>query len=232
MVEVCGHRGCAGIEPENTMRGFKKAIESGAEYVGADVRMTKDKELVLIHDSSVDRTTNGHGPVRSYEMKELLTLDAGRNERIPNLLELYYLMKQTGIKVELEIKEPDTVKSIISFVRKQKISDMVILSSLWHDILKGIKEKHPGLVTGAVLLCRPVDPVSLAKDCGVDYLLMNCEYVDEDLVYECHSNDIRLIVNADFPEDILRMIRLGVDMINTDYPDIAVEIRERLRKPR
>ncbi len=232
MVEVCGHRGCAGIEPENTIRGFKKAVESGAEYVETDVRMTKDKQLVLMHDSSVDRTTNGHGPVRSYELAELNNLDAGRNERIPSLHELVYLIKQTGTKIELDIKEPDTVNKIISFIRKNQIPDKVILCSFWHNTLKDIKEKHPGLVTGAVLSCRPVDPVSLAKDSGVDYLLMKCEYVDEDLVYECHRNEIKLIVKANFPDDILKMIKLGVDIINSDYPDIVVEIIERLGKIR
>ena len=71
MVKVLGHRGCAGIEPENTMRAFKRAMDLGVDFIELDVRMSKDKKLVVIHDDKVDRTTNGNGYVRDLTFEEL-----------------------------------------------------------------------------------------------------------------------------------------------------------------
>lgn len=66
MIQIMGHRGASGLEPENTLRSFRKAIELGVDYIECDVHATKDGHLVLIHDSTVDRTTNGTGEVKSF----------------------------------------------------------------------------------------------------------------------------------------------------------------------
>ncbi|MCK4374153.1 MAG: glycerophosphodiester phosphodiesterase, partial [Candidatus Brocadiae bacterium] len=95
MVEVVGHRGAAGVEPENTLRGFRLAVELGADWTECDVHLTKDGRPVVMHDETVDRTTDGEGPVDSFSWAELRKLDAGgwfageyAGERVPGLEEV------------------------------------------------------------------------------------------------------------------------------------------------
>ena len=85
MVVKVGHRGAAGHEPENTLRSFRRAMELGADMVELDVHICGSGELVVIHDETVDRTTDGTGEVAKLTLDELKTLDAGRGERIPTL---------------------------------------------------------------------------------------------------------------------------------------------------
>ena len=90
MVQIIGHRGARGIEPENTMRSFRKALELKVDLIECDVHMTKDDHIVLIHDHTVDRTTNATGPVNGFTFEEIRRLDAGKGEIIPTLQELLH----------------------------------------------------------------------------------------------------------------------------------------------
>src|SRR3989338_86923 len=87
LTQTMGHRGAAALEPENTLRGFRRAIELGVDYVEFDVHCCKSGELVVIHDETVDRTTNGKGFVADLTLQQLKKLDAGKSETIPTLQE-------------------------------------------------------------------------------------------------------------------------------------------------
>src|SRR6188508_2922898 len=88
-----GHRGAAALEPENTLRSFRCAIDLGCDMAECDVHLTRDNQLAVIHDETVDRTTNGTGPVSSFTMADLQQLDAGKGERIPTLDEVLETVK-------------------------------------------------------------------------------------------------------------------------------------------
>lgn len=106
---VAGHRGFCAKYPENTMLSFREAINVGVDQIETDVRITKDGQLVLIHDATLDRTTNGHGKVCDYTLAELKQLDAGRGEQIPTLRELMELVKDhPTITLDIELKEYPT----------------------------------------------------------------------------------------------------------------------------
>ena len=106
---VAAHRGWCGKYPENTMAAFRAALELGVDQIETDVRVTKDGELVLIHDAAVDRTTNGTGLVIYYTFEELRKLDAGHGEQIPTLRELMELVKDhPTLTVDIELKEYPT----------------------------------------------------------------------------------------------------------------------------
>lgn len=108
-IYVAAHRGWCGKYPENTMLAFEKALEQDVDQLETDVRVTKDGELVLIHDSTVDRTTNGSGLVIDYTFEELRKLDAGNGEKIPTLIELMELVKNhPTITLDIELKEYPT----------------------------------------------------------------------------------------------------------------------------
>jgi len=121
---VAAHRGWSAKYPENTMEAFRAAVEIGVDQIETDVRITKDGELVLIHDATVDRTTNGTGLVRDHTLKELQTLDAGSHKgaefsacRIPTLVELLELVKDhPTMTLDIELKErPDGEHDAVSY---------------------------------------------------------------------------------------------------------------------
>jgi glycerophosphoryl diester phosphodiesterase len=220
MVKVLGHRGCAGIEPENTMRAFKRAMDLGVDFIELDVRKSRDKKLVVIHDDRVDRTTNGNGSVRDLTFEVIRKLDAGKGEKIPSLEEALDLLKKEKQRIAIEIKEPDTLDEIVKIVTKEGLSSKVIIVSFWHNVLKRIKEIEPEIKTGAIFVGRPVDAVSIAKAAKSELICLKHKFVDEEVVVECHTNDIGVnawVVNE--IEDIERMKELGVDIISSDYPD-------------
>ncbi len=108
-IYVAAHRGWCDQYPENTMSAFRAAIDLGVDQLETDVRVTKDGELVLIHDATVDRTTNGTGRVCEFTLAELRSLDAGNGERIPTLTELMELVKDhPTLTLDLELKEYPT----------------------------------------------------------------------------------------------------------------------------
>jgi len=224
MVKVLGHRGGAGIEPENTMRAFKRAMDLGVDFIELDVRMSRDKKLVVIHDDKVDRTTNGNGYVRDLTFEEIRKLDAGKGEKIPSLEEAIDLLKKGKQRIAIEIKEPDTLEGILMIVKEEGLSNKVIIVSFWHNVLKTIKEIEPEIKTGAIFVGRPVDAVSIAKAAQSELLCLKHKYIDKEVVVECHKNDIG--VNAwvvDEIEDIEKMKELGVDIISSDHPDRVLE---------
>src|SRR5438270_9435891 len=96
---IYAHRGASGYAPENTLKAFKLAVDKGADGIECDVQLTKDNELVVIHDPILDRTTNGTGWVRDFTLKELRTLDAGDGQKIPTLLEVIDFAKSQNTKL-------------------------------------------------------------------------------------------------------------------------------------
>jgi len=217
---VLGHRGCAGLESENTVRAFRKALDLEVDLIEFDVRMTRDGELVVIHDPKVDRTTNGKSYVRDFTFGEIRKLNAGKNKKIPSLKEAIELLKKEKPVIVIEIKEPETTEKILKIIKKRGLEDNILIVSFWHDVLKKIKKITPGIKTGAILAGRPIDLVSIAKTAKLNFLCLRYEFIDEKVVRECHKNGIKInawTVNEN--EDIERVIKLGVDIISSDHPD-------------
>lgn len=224
MVLVLGHRGCAGLEPENTIRAFKRALELGVDMIEFDVRMTKDKKLVVIHDSKVDRTTNGKGFVKDYNFSDLRKLNAGLGERIPSFEEAIDFLKDKKPMIVIELKEVEIVKDVLKKIKEEKIEDKVIIVSFWHNVLKKIKENYKKINTGAIFSGRPVNPIPIAKSAKTKLLCLRYEFIDKDIVKQCHKNNIKInswTVNEEI--DIMKMIKLKIDIISSDYPNRVIE---------
>jgi len=220
MIKVLGHRGCAGLEPENTIRAFKRALDLGVDLIEFDVRETKDKNLIVIHDEKVNRTTKSKGYVRDFTFYKIKKLNAGKDEKIPLLEEAITFLKAEKPVIVIEIKEPKTTERILKIIKQEGLKNKVLIVSFWHDVLKKIKEIEPKIRTGAILSGRPVNLVSVAKAAKSNLLCLRHEFIDEKVVKECHKNNIKIntwTVNEE--KDIERMIKLGVDIISSDYPD-------------
>ena len=186
---VVGHKGAGLAEPENTLRSIKRAIEIGVDAVEVDVRRSKDDRLVLLHDVTLDRTTNGKGRVDSMTLEELKALDAGQGEVIPTLEEAIGLVAgKVGLVVE--VKEPETLSQILVLVGRSGSSDRTTFASAWHGSLKIAKERFPSSRCEVLLGCEPVNPAMpavLALDARADSVFMQRQFLSERIVSEAHA---------------------------------------------
>lgn len=162
-MKIWGHRGAYSSAPENTLVGFQMAAQMGADGVELDIQLTKDKEIVVIHDETVDRTSNGQGCVQDFTLSEIKKLNfnkSGRTEplfmEVPTLAEVLELLKPTGLTINIELKTGviyyDGIEPIaLSLVEKYGMTDRIIWSSFNHYSVQKIKLLQPSSKTA--LLC-------------------------------------------------------------------------------
>ncbi|WP_297418528.1 glycerophosphodiester phosphodiesterase family protein [Thermococcus sp.] len=136
---VLGHRGYSAKYPENTLLAFKKAIEAGADGIELDVWLTRDGEIVVIHDETVDRTSNGSGRVKEMTLEELKVLDFGDGERIPTLEEVFETIPEDAV-VNVEIKDIDAVPKTAEIIGRNH-PDRIIVSSFLIDALREYRKR-------------------------------------------------------------------------------------------
>jgi glycerophosphoryl diester phosphodiesterase len=221
-VMIMGHRGAAALEPENTLRSIERALEIGVNAVEIDVRLSKDRELVVIHDATVDRTTNGTGPVSSYALDDLKKLDAGKGQTIPTLQEV---MEFIGNRVTLviELKEEGTEGMVVDLIKRNKLNDNVYVISFWHDLVKSIKGIESSIKTGVLLVGCPVD-TCVAAQASADALVMKYTFVNRHFIHMAHKEGLKVFVwNIDDKHLLRPYVDMGVDGIGTNDPRVLVE---------
>ncbi len=160
---LVGHRGACAVAPENTMASFQRAWEEGADVVELDVRRSADGHVVVIHDATVDRTTDGHGPVAELTLQELKRLDAGRwfdpafvGESIPTLAEvLAWARGRIGLLLELKYDhgafDSELAPAVAALLRRHGVVEQTACISYSARGLLQIKESLPGLPTGPIV---------------------------------------------------------------------------------
>jgi glycerophosphoryl diester phosphodiesterase len=218
MANIMGHRGAPADEPENTLRSFRRALATGVAAVELDVQLTKDGRLAVIHDETLDRTTNGKGRVKDFSLAELQKLDAGRGEPVPALEEVFDLVKGKAHLV-VELKQPEAAPAVLRFFQEHRAFEFAQVISFWHPAVKALKEADPRLPTGVLLVGCPVDPAGLARAARADTLVLNYRYVNRELVDAAHRQEIRVIVwNIDDPEILKPYLAMNLDAIGTNRP--------------
>ncbi|CEG28897.1 glycerophosphodiester phosphodiesterase [Bacillus sp. B-jedd] len=237
--KIFAHRGSKGTHPENTIPAFREALRHRIDGIELDVHLSKDGELVVIHDEKVDRTTNGSGRVGSMTLQELKSLDAGSwlswefvNTTIPTLDEVLELMRGTGITLNVEIKS-DIIpykgieEKVLDALARYDYLDKTIISSFNHYSVKRIQELNPKVKT-AILYMEPLyEPWVYAKTVGASALHVYLPVAYMDMVKEApaHGFPVRVFtVNKE--KDMRKLMEAGVDTIMTDYPELAVSIRD------
>jgi glycerophosphoryl diester phosphodiesterase len=205
-------------EPENTLRSFKRALELGVAGVELDVQLTRDGRLAVIHDETLDRTTNGHGLVKNFTLAELKKLDAGKGKPIPALEEVLDLVRGRA-RLLVEMKQPESATALLEFFRAYRAFDAARLISFWHPAVKVLKEQEPRLDTGALMVCCPADPVGLARAARVDTLVLNYRYLNRELVDTARRQKIKVIAwNIDDPDILKSYLAMDLDAICTNRP--------------
>jgi glycerophosphoryl diester phosphodiesterase len=229
-MHIMGHRGAPAHEPENTLRSISRAVEMGVSAVEVDVHLSKDGRLVVIHDDTVDRTTNGHGRVRDLTLAQLRRLDAGQGERIPTLEEVIELLRGRGHLI-VEVKDPRAGLPLVELFRAYRVFDFVHAISFWHPVVKAMKEAEPQLATGVLLVGCPADPAGLAQAARADSLVLHYAYVTPELVAQAHAAGLMVFVwNIDDPETLKPYLTMGLDGIGTNRPDLVVAYVRSLRE--
>ena len=238
MTKNFAHRGFSGLYPENTMLAFSKAVEAGADGIELDVHFTKDKQVVIIHDETVDRTTDGTGFVEDFTLEELSRLNAyGRFrekypfQKIPTLIEYFSFIKRfprfmTNIELKTGINEyPGIEKAVLEIIDEFDMRSNIIISSFNHFSVLRFKELAGDVRCGFLEESRIIDFGSYARKNGVEFIHpMFCNLTD-DVVKEVRDNRIGIntwTVNSE--KDIRRMFEIGVDAIISNYPDRVMNI--------
>ena len=230
MIQTIGHRGAAALEPENTLRGFRKAIELGLDYVELDIRRCKSGELVVIHDEAVDRTTSGKGLVEDRTLQQLQKLDAGKSERIPALKEAIDLCKGK-IGMIIELKEAGMEEDVVELAGNEWNGRLVI-SSFFHKRVKRAKElaetKRAGVKTAIINLGNPVNIVEIVKGAKANIYLTDRYYIDARTVDNLRRAGIIVAIGGgDTEKDIRSTLQLKPDMLSSDRPDLLLKVLRR-----
>ncbi len=226
---VWAHRGASNDAPENTMSAFQAAAAAGANGIELDVHLSRDGIPMVIHDETLDRTTNGSGPVGRMRAREIHRLDAGRwydpvfaGESVPALEEILQWAGD-GIRINIEIKDPAAVLPVLKLVRNFPMVP-VLVSSFNAGLLEDLRRKDPELPLGflcdshfwRLLLQR-------AEKCRAESFHPNANVISRPLVAACRRRGLAVYPwTFDWPGDVRNLRRLGVQGFFTNSPGIMV----------
>ncbi|MBQ3914993.1 MAG: glycerophosphoryl diester phosphodiesterase membrane domain-containing protein [Ruminococcus sp.] len=233
--QITAHRGASREAPENTLEAFEAALDSGADYIELDVQLTKDGQLVVFHDETIDRTTTGKGKLCDITYDELQKYSAGSwfgtgNEfagaRVPLLSEVLDLVGD-DIMLNIEIKDHgdivQTVEKTVELIHEYDITDSCYVTSFSYKALKNVKKLDPKIKTGLIANVAAASGYSRLK--YVDVLSLNQIFVNATVVSAAHQNGKRVFVwTVDQSNDMKKMISLGVDNIITNRPAACAKI--------
>ncbi|MCQ2470825.1 MAG: glycerophosphodiester phosphodiesterase [Clostridia bacterium] len=243
MTKNIAHRGFSGKYPENTMLAFQKAIEVGADGIELDVHFTKDKELVIIHDETIDRTTDGTGEVESFIYEELSKFNAyGRFEgqfdfqKIPTLREYFELVKPvegfiTNIELKTGINEyPGIEEAVLKLIDEFSLRDRIIISSFNHFSVMRFKAIAPDVKCGFLEESRIIDFGAYAKKYNVEFVHPLYKCLTKDVFEEIYSNGIGINTWTVNDEDSVRFLaQNNVDAVIGNFPDMAGKVLKELK---
>jgi glycerophosphoryl diester phosphodiesterase len=232
------HRGHSTAAPENTLAALTAAWRAGATVAEIDVRMTRDGELVLMHDRTLDRTTSGHGPVSQQSLHELKELDAGSwfapafaREAIPRLDEvLDWARGKIGLLVELKNfpeRDPRYIGRVIDSFRSLDAAGHAVIASFDHRVLLEIHAAEPDWPLEMIYNARLADPVAAAKACAARLISLEPDFCLSEDVAAMHAAGLAVLTTMLSVGHALELDRMGVDFIEADDAGLLREAVER-----
>ena len=248
---VIAHRGGRSLGPESTLYTFRRAVDLGVDVLEMDVHPTKDGRLVVLHDSTLNRTTNGTGPVDRYTLAELKKLDAayrwspdqgksfplrGKGLTIPALSEVFEAFPQ--MRMNIEIKEPgqSELSAFCRLIQDSGMSQKVMVASFESSVLKKFRSTCPGIATSAgaseVMLFYALQKLHLESNYSPAYQALqvpeyygDLQVVTKRFVEAAHARNLKVHVwTVNGVDDMHNLLQLGVDGIMTDYPQRLLKL--------
>lgn len=244
------HRGGAQEAPENTMEAFEKAAANGIDILELDVRMTRDGRLVVIHDSEIDRTTDGKGPVSGFSLSELQRFDAGhkftknggkefpfrgKGIKIPTLAEVLDKFRDRGINIEIKEADPGATGKLCALITESQRRDTVIVASADSAVLARFRTECDGVATsagfGETLWFLFLYKTGFSNRFNAEMQalqvperLFGTDVATKDFIAAARERNLKIhIWTANKKSDIKRLLDAGVDGVMTDRPSLIQE---------
>ena len=251
---VIAHRGGRSLGPENTLYTFRRAVELGVDVLEIDVHLTKDNHLAVIHDKTVDRTTNGSGTVESFNLAEITKLDAGfrwsadngktyplrgKNIQIPALSEVFEAFPQMRINIEIKDPKPAAITALCQSIQVHNMTPKVMIASFDAGALKEFRSICPEVATSAgaseAIWFYALQKMNMESTYTPDAHAMQVpenygelQVADQRFIEAAHARNMRVQVwTVNDSEAMKRLLRHGVDGIMTDYPQRLIELLNR-----
>lgn len=250
-VMVIAHQGGEKLRPSNTMPAFDHAVGLGVDVLEMDVHATQDGVLVLMHDDTVDRTTDGNGAIQEMSLAEIKALDAGyywtddegqtypyrgQGITVPTLEEVFQAYPDMPMNIEIKQSSPSIVEPFCELIRQYGMAKKVLIPTFHPETMNEFREKCPGVATSMTepeirtffglnlaylghLFSPPGQAFQVPEYSG-DLHVVNGRFVQG-----AHDRNVAVHVwTVNDPEDMARLVDLGVDGIITDRPDLLLEV--------
>lgn len=218
---VLGHRGARAQVAENTLPSLRRAMVDGADGFEFDVRMLGDGTPVLLHDDTVDRTTNGKGKLSAFDRESVQRLDAGNGERIPRLDDvLSEFLDKAHLALEMKETLPDAVLDDIADQFRQSLAARLVVASFDSRAVERARDRLSAVPRALILpLDRPLPPPALVNYLGLWGIFAREESIDERYVVDCRRLGLQLYAyTVNDPQRALALAKLGVEGIISDDP--------------
>ena len=257
---VIAHQGGDGIRPGDTMVTFEHAVQIGADVLEMDAHITKDGQIVLMHDEKVDRTTEGTGLIEDMTLEDLRQLDAaykwsnddgktfpyrGQGIQVPTLEELFQKFPDMRYVIEIKLTQNPIDKPLCDLIRKYNMQDKVVIASFHDEAMRRFRETCPEVATsasrgevtkfvllGKILLSGLIMPQYESIQPPYDpQESMNIPIMTKLFIREAHAKNIAVEPwTVDDPELMKQYIEWGVDGIMTDRPDLMIDVVKELNQ--
>lgn len=239
-MKIFAHRGFSGEYPENTMLAFKKAWEVGCDGIELDVQLTKDDVIVIMHDETIDRTTNGSGNLRDYTYEQLCGFNCSGKfdkkygfQKIPTLQEYLEWVKDTELLTNIELKNSvyyyeNLEEKVIDMVRQYHMEDRILFSTF--NLVSAVKCKKliPEIPVGFLMETRMDNIACLARGNDVEFYHPGMEVLTKEEIKNCHDKGIGVNVwTVNKKKHMKQMAEWEVDGIFTNYPNKAKKLKEK-----
>lgn len=223
-IKIVAHRGASGYAPENTLLSFKKAIEIGCDKIELDVRLTKDKKVIVIHDDAVDRTTDGRGKIVELTLKQIKKFNCEERQKIPTLQEVIDLCKGK-IDFQIELKAKGTAKPVYNLIVENGILDNVTITSFKTRFLQEMsilsRRVNLGLLFEEYIISKKIVLWIIGRLIGINYVCPNYPVVSKKIVNRAHKLGMKVYVfDVKNKKEGEKLINMDVDEIGTDFPKL------------
>jgi len=236
LIHNIAHRGASAYEPENTLCAFERAIELGATMLELDVHLSRDGHLVVIHDSDLSLTTDGTGHVADLPLEQIRRFDAGKGEQVPTLGEVIELARGRA-QLYIELKGQSTAEPVVRTLVAARFVDQVLVGSFFPSLPQRVKQLEPEIPTSVLIRRqdRQANFVEWVLAVEADYVHPCWEgasptphkLINPDMIARIRRHGLGIVLwHEERPDELRQLVKLDVDGICTDKPDLLASILE------
>lgn len=231
--QISGHRGANFIAPENTLASLDSCIKYGIDYMETDVVISKDSVFYVLHDSLLNRTTNGKGPIRKWLSKDLDQLDAGswfgprwKGQKLPRFSEILEKAARGGVGITVDYRSGD-LKELVKLIESYGMLEKTCFTFSSEEETRRFRAMFPYIHTLQAYVRNPRDLDRILDDIHPDIAVFWIDRLTPELVRRCHDRDVKVLALIlgldDKTVQNRKAIRLGVDIIASDKPELLVK---------